>query len=669
MSLPLPKITPPSPSFESDHGPTVVISNVWPSIEGGRYPVKRLVGQHVDVWADIFKDGHDQIDAVLKWRRRGIAVWEEQRMKIHENDRWHSRFPVEEAGDWEFTIDAWMDDFRTWLHDFEKKFEARSPEETLKTEILEGAGIIEDSAKVAENAKSPKEAETLRGVATRLREADAKSAMNLVKNGEVRMLMHQWTNRAKSTTFAPSLWVKAERERAQFGAWYEFFPRGATGRSDQHSTFKDCMERIRYAKDLGFDVIYFPPIHPIGKTFRKGKDGKLNAGTDEPGSPWAIGAETGGHYATHPELGTIGDFERVVAETKKLGLEIALDFAINCSPDHPFVKTHPEWFFHRPDGTIKYAENPPKKYQDIYPLNFHCDDWRELWAEMVNIVLFWIGRGVNIFRVDNPHTKPFAFWEYLIDQIHRRHPDVIFLAEAFTRPRLMEMLGKIGFSQSYSYFTWRTEKHEIIDYVRELTQGPMKEYYRASFWPNTPDILTPPLVDGSPAAFKIRATLAATLMPSWGIYSGFEFCENQKHPARDEYRNNEKYELKERDWNKPGNIKQFIKRLNHIRATNPAFREYSNIEFCHTDSDQILAYAKRSADGQNSIIVVVNLDPNNDRKGSVSLPLDFLGLEGRAGGFTVKDLMYEDTYQWIGAGNWVDLNPKSKPVHILQVQP
>ena len=667
MSLPHSQISPPVTGAGSQHAAAVVISNLWPSIEGGRYAVKRVPGEKVEVWADIFKDGHDQIDAVVKWRQRGIAAWEEQRMRPHENDRWFSAIALEEIGDWDFTVEAWLDGFKTWLHDFEKKFEARKARETLKTEITEGAMIVERSAEIAEQAKSVKDAEALRGVAKRLRDADAKTAKKLVENGEFRVLMHQWTDRSKSTTFRPIHRIKVERERARFSAWYEFFPRGAEGRADKHSTFADCLERIRYAKEMGFDVIYFPPIHPIGQAHRKGKDGNLKAKPGEPGSPWAIGGEAGGHYTTHPELGTIEEFEHLVGETRKLGLEIALDFAINCSPDHPFVKKHPEWFFHRPDGTIKYAENPPKKYQDIYPLNFHCEDWRNLWSEMVEIVLFWIGRGVKIFRVDNPHTKPFAFWEYLIDQVHRQHPDVIFLAEAFTRPRLMEMLGKIGFSQSYTYFTWRTNKHEIAEYVRELAHSPVREFYRANFWPNTPDILVPPLVDGPPAAFKIRATLAATLMPSWGIYGGFEFCENRKHPARDEYRDNEKYELKERDWDAPGNIKEFIRRLNHIRATNPAFRECSNIEFCHTDSEHILAYAKRDTEGKNALIVVVNLDPTTERKGSVSLPLEFLGLEGRAGGFRVRDLMFEATYDWIGAGNWVELNPQTKPVHILEI--
>tara|TARA_R110002096_G_scaffold199271_18_gene383147 strand:- start:824 stop:2794 length:1971 start_codon:yes stop_codon:yes gene_type:complete len=652
----------------SEYGPTVVISNVWPTIEGGRYAIKRIPGEPIEVWADIFKDGHDVLDAVVKWRKRGVRVWEEQRMRFHENDRWFSKFELEDLGEWEFTIDAWMDEFKTWLHEYEKKFEARKADETLQTEITEGAIIVEDSAKIAEAAKCPKDAEILRGVASRIREADAKTAMNLVKNGEFRVLMHQWTNRSKSTSYQPFLRIRVERERARFSSWYEFFPRGAEGSATKHSKFRDCVERLRYAKNLGFDVAYFPPIHPIGETFRKGKDGKLYAEDGEPGSPWAIGSAAGGHYSTHPELGTVEDFEWLVNEAKKIDIEIALDFAINCSPDHPFVKTHPDWFFHRPDGTIKYAENPPKKYQDIYPLNFHCEDWKNLWAEMVNIVLFWIGRGVKIFRVDNPHTKPFAFWEYLIAQVQKKHPDVIFLAEAFTRPRMMEMLGKIGFSQSYSYFTWRTQKQELIDYAEELAHGPMKEYYRANFWPNTPDILVQPLVDGPPAAFKIRAALAATLMPSWGMYSGLEFCENQKHPDRDEYRDNEKFELKERDWNKSGNIKEFIRRLNHIRATNPAFHEYSNLVFCHTDNDHILAFAKRSSDGANAVIVVINLDPHVERKGSVNLPLDFLGLEGHAGGFRVKDVMYGETYDWIGAGNWVQLNPQSKPLHILQVQ-
>lgn len=653
----------------SSHAPTVVISNLWPAVEGGRYAIKRIVGEPLQIWVDIFKDGHDQLDAAVKWRRQGVDAWEEQRMTSLENDRWTATFAAAEMGTWEYTVEAWKDDYKTWLHDFERKVVARTEGETLATEILEGSLIIEDSARIADKSGNSEESRTLKDAAVIIRKADAATALKLAREERLCTLMAHWTNREYSTSLAPKHRLQVERERARFSAWYEFFPRGAEGRSDKHSTFRDCLPRIEYAKEMGFDVIYFPPIHPIGRTFRKGKDNSLTAEPDDVGSPWAIGNEAGGHKSVAPELGTIEDFTWLVAQANKLGVEIALDFAIQCSPDHPYVKEHPEWFFQRPDGTIKYAENPPKKYQDIYPINFHCENWQELWKEMVDIVLFWVDKGVKIFRVDNPHTKPVAFWEYLISEVRLKHPDVLFLAEAFTRPRMMEMLGKIGFSQSYTYFTWRTHKHEIREYVEQLTKSEMHDYYRGNFWPNTPDILVPPLVDAPPAAFKVRAALAATLSSNWGIYSGLEFCENQQHPDRDEYRQNEKYELKDRDWDAPGNIKVFLRQLNEVRNSHPAFREYTNIFFCDTTNDQMLAYAKKSSDGDDVVVVVINLDPHNEQSGDVILPLEALQLQKLAAPnkFKVEDLLDGATYTWSGHRNWVSLNPANKTVHLLQV--
>lgn len=649
--------------------PTVVIGNLWPSVEGGRFPIKRIAGEPLEVWADIFRDGHGVLAAVLKWRRRGISAWEEAPMILRDNDRWHASFRVLELGDWEYTIEAWQDEFKTWLHDFEKKYAARKPADSLRTELVEGALLLEKSASLAEQSGQPKDAQSLLDAAAYLRDAPEERALALVTGSELRRLMERWTDRTLSTTAAPLHPLLVERERARFSAWYEFFPRSATGNGIRHDTFRDCLPRLRYAQDLGFDVVYFPPIHPIGRTFRKGKDNSLACEPSDPGSPWAIGGAEGGHYAVHPELGTLEDFAWLVAEARKIGVEIALDFAINCSPDHPYVREHPEWFFHRPDGTIKYAENPPKKYQDIYPLNFHCQDWQNLWKEMVRIVLFWIGQGIRIFRVDNPHTKPVAFWEYLMDEIRAQHPDVLFLAEAFTRPRMMEMLGKVGFSQSYTYFTWRTGKQELIDYVNELAHSPVREYFRGNFWPNTPDILVPPLVDGTPAAFKIRATLAATLMPSWGIYGGYEFCENAKHPDRDEYRDNEKYQLKARSWDQPGNIKGYIRRLNQIRQSHSVFEELSNIRFIHSSNEQVLAYIKKAPTGSGaSLLIVVNLDPEHRQDSDLEIPLSELGLTQPSPSYFVRDLLHDEVYAWRGTKTWVSLDPASKPAHILQVE-
>lgn len=417
---------------------------------------------------------------------------------------------------------------------------------------------------------------------------------------------------------------------------------------------------------MGFDVVYFPPIHPIGVSHRKGKNNSVTCEPGDVGSPWAIGSQDGGHKAVEPALGTIDDFVWLLEESRKLGVEIALDFAINCSPDHPYVEEHPDWFYQRPDGSIKYAENPPKKYQDIYPLNFHCEDWKNLWNELLSVVQFWVDKGVRIFRVDNPHTKPVAFWEWLIREIHLKEPQIVFLAEAFTKPKMMQTLGKAGFNQSYTYFTWRETKWELMEYVYELTKGEMRNYYRANFWPNTPDILPFHLQNAKPSAFKIRACLAATLMPSWGIYSGFEHCENQPLEGREEYLDSEKYQLKERDWDEEGNIKGFIGRLNKIRFDNPAFKSYANIEFISTENDSILAYYKWSDDFSNIVICVVNLDPEKSQESNLHMDLANVGMAENQE-FQVVDLMYDETYSWRNSTNFVSLDPNIKPVHLFQV--
>jgi len=648
------------------HAPTMVISNIWPSIEGGRYAVKRVAGETVEVWADVFRDGHGKIRAVLKWRRRGVSAWEETPMTHLGNDRWRGEFTVMELGEWEYTVEGWQDEFQTWRHEFERKAAALKPGEGLQTESIEGSILLEESARSAEQTGHPADAEVLRRASRAIYDAQPDVVMESVDDATVQALAARWPNRSLSTTAVPIYRVVVERERAAYSSWYEFFPRSATGRADQHSTFRDCLERIRYARDMGFNVIYFPPIHPIGVSHRKGKDNSLTCTADDVGSPWAIGSSEGGHYHVHPSLGTLADFEWLVRESKELGMEIALDFAINCSPDHPYVKDHPDWFFQRPDGTIKYAENPPKKYQDIYPLNFHCNDWRSLWQEMVRIVLFWTEKGVKIFRVDNPHTKPVAFWEYLISEVRGQHPDVIFLAEAFTRPRMMEMLGKIGFTQSYTYFTWRTHRQEIMEYVNELAHSDLREYFRGNFWPNTPDILAHPLVNGTPAIFKIRAALAATTMPNWGIYSGFEFCENDQHPDREEYRNSEKYQLTERDWRRSG-IRDFLRQLNHIRNSHAEFRQLSNLHFLHVDNDRLIAFVKTSPHRQADFIVIINLDPVHTAEGTVTLPQESLP-KPHDTPYHVRDLLSGDVYTWHGPSNWVSLEPTSKPVHIFRIE-
>ncbi len=547
---------------------TVVISNVSPRVEGGKYPVKRIVGETIRVEADIFKDGHDQIAANLLWRKVNKGVWQKTAMTHGNNDRWAAGTSFNIEGAYEFKIQAWPDDFETWLHDFERRL--TGDQEDLAMDIEEGRIVLNKAAIRAAGARATGDAETIESLGTALMKSAPEDIPALFESAETRSLLARWPDISLATETKDSIPLSVEPKMSAFSSWYEFFPRCALGKADQHSTFRDCLPRIEAAKEMGFDVIYFPPIHPIGTSHRKGKNNTVTCEPGDVGSPWAIGGKTGGHRSVEPALGNIDDFVWLVDEARKLEMEIALDFAINCSPDHPYVNDHPEWFFQRPDGTIKYAENPPKKYQDIYPINFHCDEWKELWDELLDVVLFWSEKGVRIFRVDNPHTKPVAFWKWLIAEVQKVAPGTIFLAEAFTTPKMMQTLAKVGFTQSYTYFTWRETKEQITEYVTELTRTGMRDYYRANFWPNTPDILPGHLQNAPPSSFKIRAALAATLSSSWGIYSGYELCENEPLPGREEYLDSEKYQLKERDWNRKGNIKGFISRLNHVRKSEAA---------------------------------------------------------------------------------------------------
>jgi len=489
----------------------------------------------------------------------------------------------------------------------------------------------------------------------------------IAQSPELEVLMATYPDRSAATQYDPSPRVVVDRPAALIGAWYEFFPRSAEGRGDRGSTFRNCLPLVDDAKKMGFDVIYFPPIHPIGHTNRKGRNNSVTCEPGDPGVPWAIGSEAGGHKAVEPSLGTLEDFDWLQKEVRKRGMEIALDFAINCSPDHPYVKEHPDWFYKRPDGTIKYAENPPKKYEDIYPLNFRCEAWRDLWAEMKSIVLFWAERGVRIFRVDNPHTKPVAFWEYLIKGVREKYPDTIFLSEAFTKPKMMKALAKAGFNQSYTYFTWRNSKQELIEYFTELTQTEMSEYFRPNLWTNTPDILPFVLQEGRRPAFMIRVALAATLSPLYGIYSGYELCENEALPGREEYLDSEKYQYKERDWNAPGNIKDWIARLNKIRKENRALQLYTNLRFHDAENDAILFYSKMTAARDNIILVVVNLDPHRKQNSLVYVPIENFG-QMESDVYQVQDLLSSATYTWRGRRNYVELDPDIQPAHIFLVR-
>ena len=642
--------------------PSVVIENLQPLIDGGRYPVKRVVGEDLVVEADIFKDGHDVVAAVLKWRVLGKRAWRETPMSFVDNDRWRGVCTLYDNAIHEYTVEAWTDTFRSWQREFTAKFKGGIS--SLRSEAMEGAALVKAAA---QRARDPADAARLLEFAEQIATAANSEIHAIAQSGELEVLMATYPDPSNATQYAPVPRLIVERRAALIGAWYEFFPRSADGRGDRGSTFRDCLPRVDEAKAMGFDVIYFPPIHPIGHTNRKGRNNSIVCEPGDPGVPWAIGSEAGGHRAVEPSLGTLADFDWLQAQVRRRGMEIALDFALNCSPDHPYVKEHPDWFYKRPDGTIKYAENPPKKYEDIYPLNFRCEDWRELWAEIKSLVLFWAQRGVRIFRVDNPHTKPVAFWEYLIKAVQEKYPDTVFLSEAFTRPKMMKALAKAGFSQSYTYFTWRNSKRELIEYSTELTQTEMSEYFRPNLWPNTPDILPFVLQDGGRPAFMIRVLLAATLSTLYGIYSGYELCENEPLPGREEYLDSEKYQFKERDWNAPGNIKDWIARLNKIRKENRALQFYDNLRFYPAENDAILFYGKMTAARDNIILVVVNLDPHRKQHSYVDVPVDQFG-QMESDAYEVHDLLNDARYIWRGRRNYVELDPQTQPAHIFRVR-
>ncbi|MEI8341148.1 MAG: alpha-1,4-glucan--maltose-1-phosphate maltosyltransferase [Verrucomicrobiota bacterium] len=655
--------------------PTAVIEAVTPLIEGGRYPIKRVAGEDLVVEADVFKDGHDVMSAVLKWRQAGEAKWHETPMTPLVNDRWHATCSLFGNATYEYTIEAWGDTFRSWQHEFRKKFEGGVPD--LSSETIEGAHFV---AAAAERAAGTTDAERLMEIAKRIETGTPAEVDQIAHWTELEALMASWPDRSQAAVYKVSAGaghqyprVDVDRERAKFAAWYEFFPRSAEGKPDSGSTFRDCLGRIDDAKAMGFDVIYFPPIHPIGTAHRKGRNNSVTCEPGEPGVPYAIGnrhqgtPNGGGHKDIAPELGTFKDLEWLIKELHKRDMELAIDFAINSSPDHPYVIEHPEWFYKRPDGTIKYAENPPKKYEDVYPLNFHNENWEALWNEMASVILFWCAKKVRIFRVDNPHTKPVAFWEYLIGKVRAKYPDAIFLSEAFTRPKMMKVLAKAGFQQSYTYFTWRNSKQELTEYFTELTQSEMVEYFRGNLFVNTPDILPFFLQHGGRPAFMIRAVLAATLSTVYGIYSGFELCENAALPNKEEYSDSEKYQFKGRDWNAPGNIKELVTKLNRIRNENRALHEYTNLKFYSAESDNILFYGKMSAARDNIILIVVNLDPYQAHSAYIHVPVEDFGfLEGDT--YQVHDLLSGERYLWRGSRNYVELDPHLRPAHIFRIR-
>ena len=640
-----------------------IISGVRPEVDCGRFAVKRAIGEAVPVEADVFADGHDAVACLLLYKKEGAAAWESVRMRPVVNDRWKAEFRVTETGHYLYTVEAWVDMFETWRRDLFKRVQAG---QDVGVELLIGAKLLDEAAARARGA----DRDRLHAWAETLREtSDPQPRQSLALQEDVAELAMHYPDRHLATRYEKELPVRVDRVRARFSAWYEFFPRSCSPEPGKHGTLRDAERRLEYAASMGFDVVYLPPIHPIGTSFRKGRNNSTERQPGDPGSPWAIGSKEGGHKAIHPELGTMADFEHFVSKASELGLEVALDIAYQCSPDHPYVAEHPAWFRMRPDGTIQYAENPPKKYQDIYPLVFETDDWRSLWDELTSVIQFWIGKGIRIFRVDNPHTKAFPFWERLIADVQRGYPDTVFLAEAFTRPKVMYRLAKLGFTQSYTYFTWRNTKQELTEYFTELAKSDVREFFRPNLWPNTPDILPEYLQFGGRPACAARLVLAATLGANYGIYGpALELAENQpRQPGSEEYLNSEKYELRHWDIDNPWSLKELITRVNHARRDNPALQSDWSLRFHNVDNEMLICYSKVTEDMSNAVLTVVNLDPSHTHSGWVNLDLAALGLDSEHP-YQVHDLLSDSRYLWTGSHNYVELNPQMTPAHVFRVR-
>ena len=648
--------------MEVDGRKRVVIENLEPEINGGHFPIKRVVGEKVVVSADIFADGHDSIAARLLYRKQRDREWKEAPMRSIENDRWEGEFVVEEVGVYHYSVEGWVDRFKTWQRDVQKKAPAG---QDIRVDLQVGADYVREASEKALKADQEK----LRQFVSLLQAGkDPEMALKGGLSEELTELMNRTPIKKFAVSYEKQLAVVVDREKALFSAWYELFPRSCSPDPKRHGTFKDCEKLLGDIAKMGFDILYFPPVHPIGRTNRKGKNNVTQINPEDVGSPWAVGSNDGGHKAIHPQLGTLEDFERLIARAGEVGLEIAMDLAFQCSPDHPYVKEHPEWFKWRPDGTVQFAENPPKKYEDIIPLNFETEKWQELWEELKSVVLFWAQKGIRIFRVDNPHTKPFPFWEWLIGEIKREYPELIFLSEAFTRPKVMFRLAKLGFTQSYTYFTWRNTKRELIQYLTELTQTEAREYLRPNFWPNTPDILPEHLQYGGRPAFVIRLILAATLSSNYGIYGpAFELLENEAIPGKEEYLNAEKYEIKHWKWDQPGNLRDFMTRVNQIRRENPGLQTTHNLHFCEVDNEMLLFYAKFSEDFSNLILVLVNLDPFHTQSGWVRIPIHEIGIDADQP-YLVHDLLSDDKFIWQGERNYVELDPQVLPASIFRLK-
>jgi starch synthase (maltosyl-transferring) len=641
----------------------VIIEGVEPEIDGGRFPIKRSVGEEVRVQADMAADSHDVIAGALFYRREGQSAWKAVWMKPLGNDRWQGAFRVTAIGRYWYTLQGWLDPFRSWQRDLQKKAAAG---QDVSIDLVIGSELVKGTAARAKND----EATTLKGWAELLvSRRSMPEKIRLALDHNLTRLVARYPDRTHATRYEKNLEVIVEPLQARFSTWYEMFPRSCAKDASRHGTFGDCQKRLPYIAEMGFDVLYLPPIHPIGQTHRKGKNNAPQAGPDDPGSPWAIGSSEGGHRALHPRLGDLKDFRNLVTRARELGITMALDLAFQCSADHPYIKEHPEWFRHRPDGTVQFAENPPKKYEDIYPIDFETESWQSLWHELLDVVRFWIEQGVRIFRVDNPHTKPFAFWEWLIREIKKDWPETIFLAEAFARPKVMYRLAKLGFSQSYTYFAWRNTKWELTQYFTELTRTDVREFFRPNLWPNTPDILTEYLQIGGRSSFIVRLALAATLGASYGIYGpAFELCvDSALQPGSEEYLDSEKYEIKNWDLDRSESLKEFIARLNRIRKEHPALQNDWSLRFHAIDNEQLICYSKHSADFADIVLTAVNLDPHHTHSGWLELPLDEIALDPYQP-YQMHDLISGARFLWQGPRNYLELNPETMPVQIFRLR-
>ena len=640
----------------------VIIENVKPEIDSGRYPIKRVIGEKVQVTADIFTDGHEAVSAVLLYRKAGSTDWTEMPLTFLVNDAWVGEFTVTEIGQYEYTVAGWLDHFKFWQRAMVKRIEAG---QDVSVDLVIGANLVEAAVTNASGADKDR----LSAYAEALRRSGTEAPLAALAQ-ELAALMYRYETREPITTYDRVLRVTVDPTRARFSQWYEFFPRSCWEPGCEHGTFKDCEQRLPYVHQLGFNVVYLPPIHPIGETKRKGKNNNVTAQPGEEGSPWAIGSTEGGHKAIHSKLGTLDDFKRLVKRARdEYGIDIAMDIAFQCSPDHPYVKEHPDWFRMRPDNTIQYAENPPKKYEDIYPFDFESRDWQAMWEELRSVILYWVEQGVRVFRVDNPHTKSLAFWEWCIGTVKEQHPETIYLSEAFTRPKLMYYLAKIGFTQSYNYYPWRNTAWELREWMTELTTTEVKEFYRPNLWPNTPDILTEFLQVGGRPAFMSRFLLAATLGASYGIYGpAYELGENKPVAfGKEEYLDSEKYEIKHWDVSNPLTIAPLIARVNRIRRENKALQSNEGLRFHNISNDRMLAYTKSTPGKDNIVLTIVNLDPNYVQSGFVELPLEEFEIDAHHP-YQVHDLLTDNRYMWSGRTNYVELNPSVLPAHIFSLR-